>query len=185
MHNIHKVLVIQTAFPNEVAGIYEPEKKCPFKWFFLQGKTLEALCDIEIPEDLDAVAVAVGPGRFTSTRVGVGFALGLGMSRELPLIPLNVFDLIDSEGAEGWYLIMSRKDEYYGSYRANFREVKREIFSDIPKTDVARVLDQDHPLTFADLEQFLQKRGLPDGTSWETLKVEYMKEVAEEYKLWK
>jgi len=55
------------------------------------------------------------------------------MSRELPLIPLNVFDLIDSEGAEGWYLIMSRKDEYYGSYRANFREVKREIFSDIPK----------------------------------------------------
>jgi len=85
VHNIHKVLVIQTAFPNEVAGITSLRRDFLLNGFFA-GKTLEALCDIEIPEDLDAVAVAVGPGRFTSTRVGVGFALGLGMSRELPLI---------------------------------------------------------------------------------------------------
>lgn len=185
MDIIHKVLVIQTAFPNEVAGIYESGKHPSFTWFALQGRTLEALCDVQIPEDLDAIAVAVGPGRFTSTRVGVGFALGLGMSMGLPLMPLNVFDLMDNKGVQGWYLIMSRKNEYYASYRVNFQELKREVLKEVPQTEVVSVLDQDHPLTSDDLELFIRERGLPEGVSWDALRVEYMKEVAEEYKLWK
>ena len=47
--------------------------------------------------DLDFVLVNVGPGSFTGLRIGVSFAKGLCLSNNIPLIPINSFDMIDSK----------------------------------------------------------------------------------------
>ena len=47
--------------------------------------------------DLDFVLVNVGRGSFTGLRIGVSFAKGLCLSNNIPLIPINSFDMIDSK----------------------------------------------------------------------------------------
>lgn len=178
MDRYKTLLIVQTAVPREFAGFKHGDD---YEWWVSEKKTLEFLCELPLPSMLDAVAVTVGPGRFTSTRVGVGYVLGLAFSRKLPVFPINVFDVID-QGQEGWYLIMSRKGEYYASFRREGRELARKVLSDVPDDNV-RVVDNDHPLEVTELEGFIKRAEVP-LRSWRELEVLYMKEVAEEYKLW-
>lgn len=183
MHRNRKTLIIQTAVPREFAGIYDTAIQ-QFCWQSLEGKNLEALCGVDVPADLDALAVAVGPGRFSSTRVGVGFAFGLSFARGLPIAALDVFDLMDNV-ENGWYLITSRKDEFYASYRQNSMEIRRTILETVPE-DTVRIVDKEHPLGCEDVERYvLSHNGFSFSSDWQSLRVAYMKDVAEEYKLWK
>jgi len=45
-------------------------------------------------EDLDFIIVNIGPGSFTGLRIGVSFAKGLSMSHNIPIVPINSFDII-------------------------------------------------------------------------------------------
>ena len=60
--------------------------------------------------DLESVLVNVGPGSFTGLRIGVSFAKGLCLSNNIPLIPINSFDIIDSK------VNCDKKIFYYGIY---------------------------------------------------------------------
>jgi tRNA A37 threonylcarbamoyladenosine modification protein TsaB len=179
-----KTLIVQTAVPSEFAGVFDGHTQT-FTWQTLEGKNLEALCKVDVPDPLSALAVAVGPGRFSSTRVGVGFVLGLAMARHIPVAALDVFDLMD-DGREGWLLIFSRKNEYYASFRAGYKELDRTVLERIPENTI-RLVDKEHPLNTSDLERFFKRTSgsLPFSKDWQMLRVQYMKEVEEEYKLWR
>ena len=43
--------------------------------------------------DLTAVGVVVGPGSFTGIRLGIAYAKGLGMGLNIPVVPVNAFEL--------------------------------------------------------------------------------------------
>lgn len=45
-------------------------------------------------KDLDFILVNIGPGSFTGLRIGVSFAKGLSMSHNIPIVPINSFDII-------------------------------------------------------------------------------------------
>lgn len=43
--------------------------------------------------DLSAIAVVVGPGSFTGIRLGIAYARGLSIGLNIPVIPINVFEI--------------------------------------------------------------------------------------------
>ena len=47
--------------------------------------------------DLTAIGVVVGPGSFTGIRLGIAYAKGLGMGLNIPVIPINAFELYLTE----------------------------------------------------------------------------------------
>ena len=69
-------------------------------------------------KDLDFVVANIGPGSFTGLRIGISFAKGLCLSNDIPLIPINSFDIIDSkvdcEAGLFHYGIYSHKNFIYG-----------------------------------------------------------------------
>ena len=48
-------------------------------------------------EELDFIAINIGPGSFTGIRIGVSFAKGLSFAKNIPLIPINGFDIINNK----------------------------------------------------------------------------------------
>lgn len=84
--------------------------------------------------DLDFVLVNVGPGSFTGLRIGVSFAKGLCLSNNIPLIPINSFDMIDSKVDCNekifYYGVYSHKNFIYGKkYNKNVRSSKPRLIS--------------------------------------------------------
>lgn len=71
-------------------------------------------------EDVDGLAVNLGPGSFTGLRIGLAAMSGLSLSRRIPLIGYNAFEIMeeDIKDEEGRYLavIPCRGDEFYSSY---------------------------------------------------------------------
>ena len=69
-------------------------------------------------KDLDFIAINIGPGSFTGLRIGVSFAKGLCLSNNIPLIPINSFEIIDSkikcEKDIFYYGVYSHKNFFYG-----------------------------------------------------------------------
>lgn len=53
--------------------------------------------------DLDAIAVTRGPGSFTGIRAGIAAAKGMAISHDLPVLPVNNFDV---------YAFLTPKDEF-------------------------------------------------------------------------
>jgi len=45
------------------------------------------------PTDLTAIGVIVGPGSFTGIRMGIAYAKGLGIGLQIPVIPVNIFEI--------------------------------------------------------------------------------------------
>ena len=68
--------------------------------------------------DLDCIIINIGPGSFTGLRIGVSFAKGLSLSKNIPLFPVNAFDImenkIDDLKRTFFICIHSHKDYVYG-----------------------------------------------------------------------
>ena len=68
--------------------------------------------------DLDCIVINIGPGSFTGLRIGVSFAKGLCLSNNIPLFPVNAFDIMKNkiDNLKGIFFICihSHKDYVYG-----------------------------------------------------------------------
>ena len=47
--------------------------------------------------DLTAIGIVVGPGSFTGIRLGIAYAKGLGIGLNIPVIPVNAFEIYLAE----------------------------------------------------------------------------------------
>lgn len=63
--------------------------------------------------DLTAIGVIVGPGSFTGIRMGIAYAKGLGIGLNIPVIPVNIFELYLYEAPEAFVAIDSGRGDFF------------------------------------------------------------------------
>jgi len=63
--------------------------------------------------DLTAIGVVVGPGSFTGIRMGIAYAKGLGIGLNIPVIPVNLFELYMFESPDAFVAIDSGRGDFF------------------------------------------------------------------------
>ena len=63
--------------------------------------------------DLTAVGVVVGTGSFTGIRMGIAYAKGLGIGLNIPVIPVNLFELYLYENPDAFVAIDSGRGDFF------------------------------------------------------------------------
>ncbi len=63
--------------------------------------------------DLTAIGVVVGPGSFTGIRLGIAYAKGLGMGLNIPVIPVNAFEIYLHETPDAFVAIDSGRGDFF------------------------------------------------------------------------
>jgi tRNA threonylcarbamoyl adenosine modification protein YeaZ len=63
--------------------------------------------------DLTAIGVIVGPGSFTGIRMGIAYAKGLGIGLNIPVIPVNLFELYLYETPDAFVAIDSGRGDFF------------------------------------------------------------------------
>jgi len=63
--------------------------------------------------DLTAIGVVVGPGSFTGIRMGIAYAKGLGIGLNIPVIPVNAFELYMFESPDAFVAIDSGRGDFF------------------------------------------------------------------------
>ena len=63
--------------------------------------------------DLSAIGVIVGPGSFTGIRLGIAYAKGLGIGLNIPVIPVNLFELYLYENPDAFVAIDSGRGDFF------------------------------------------------------------------------
>ncbi len=63
--------------------------------------------------DLTAVGVIVGPGSFTGIRMGIAYAKGLGIGLNIPVVPVNLFELYLYETPGAFVAIDSGRGDFF------------------------------------------------------------------------
>lgn len=124
------LLLINSRDKNAFASVYNGSSLITvfsneFKNYNLPGKPdnlincLEKLSKQKTFKDIDAIAVTVGPGSFTGIRVGLALSKGISFGINIPLIPVNNFELMlqqvpDIDNSKKYCVIIPAKlPEYY------------------------------------------------------------------------
>ena len=63
--------------------------------------------------DLTAVGVIVGPGSFTGIRMGIAYAKGLGIGLNIPVVPVNLFELYLHDTPDAFVAIDSGRGDFF------------------------------------------------------------------------
>lgn len=63
--------------------------------------------------ELTAVGVVVGPGSFTGIRQGIAYAKGLGMGLNIPVVPINAFELYLAATPDAFVAIDSGRGDFF------------------------------------------------------------------------
>lgn len=63
--------------------------------------------------DLNAIGVVVGPGSFTGIRLGIAYAKGLAMGLNIPIVPVNAFELYLDEFPNAFIAIDSGRGDFF------------------------------------------------------------------------
>lgn len=63
--------------------------------------------------DLSAIGVIVGPGSFTGIRMGIAYAKGLSMGLNVPVVPVNLFELYLYENPDAFVAIDSGRGDFF------------------------------------------------------------------------
>jgi len=63
--------------------------------------------------DLTGIGVVVGPGSFTGIRMGIAYAKGLGIGLNIPVIPVNAFELYMFESPDAFVAIDSGRGDFF------------------------------------------------------------------------
>ena len=65
--------------------------------------------------NLTAIGVIVGPGSFTGIRMGIAYAKGLGIGLNIPVIPVNAFELYLYENPDAFVAIDSGRGDFFAA----------------------------------------------------------------------
>jgi len=63
--------------------------------------------------DLSAIGVVVGPGSFTGIRLGIAYAKGLAMGLNIPVIPVNAFEIYLAATPRAFVAIDSGRGDFF------------------------------------------------------------------------
>lgn len=63
--------------------------------------------------ELSAVGVVVGPGSFTGVRLGIAYAKGLAMGLNIPVVPINAFELYLAATPDAFVAIDSGRGDFF------------------------------------------------------------------------
>lgn len=63
--------------------------------------------------DLSAIGIIVGPGSFTGIRIGIAYAKGLSVGLNIPVIPINAFEIYLAETPNAFVAIDSGKGDFF------------------------------------------------------------------------
>jgi len=63
--------------------------------------------------DLTAIGVVVGPGSFTGIRMGIAYAKGLGIGLNIPVVPVNAFELYMFDAPDAFVAIDSGRGDFF------------------------------------------------------------------------
>ncbi len=63
--------------------------------------------------DLTAIGVVVGPGSFTGIRLGIAYAKGLAIGLNIPVVPINAFELYLYEAPDAFVAIDSGRGDFF------------------------------------------------------------------------
>ena len=80
----------------------------------LAGSVTEFLSEQNITfKDLTAIGVVVGPGSFTGIRLGIAYAKGLGIGLNIPVVPINAFEIYLEKTPDAFVAINSGRDDLF------------------------------------------------------------------------
>ena len=63
--------------------------------------------------DLTAIGIVVGPGSFTGIRLGIAYAKGLGMGLNIPVVPVNAFEIYLAETPDAFVALESGRGDFF------------------------------------------------------------------------
>lgn len=63
--------------------------------------------------DISVIGVVVGPGSFTGIRLGIAYAKGLAMGLNIPIIPINAFELYLAATPDAFVAIDSGRGDFF------------------------------------------------------------------------
>ena len=63
--------------------------------------------------DLTAIGVVVGPGSFTGIRLGIAYAKGLSLGLNIPVVPVNAFELYLHDTPDAFVAIDSGRGDFF------------------------------------------------------------------------
>ncbi len=64
-------------------------------------------------QDLSAVGVIVGPGSFTGIRMGIAYAKGFGLGLNIPVIPINIFEIYLHKTPDAFVALDSGRGDFF------------------------------------------------------------------------
>ena len=67
--------------------------------------------------ELTAIGIIVGPGSFTGIRLGIAYAKGLAIGLNIPVIPINAFELYLAETPDAFVAIESGRGDFFVAAR--------------------------------------------------------------------
>ena len=63
--------------------------------------------------DISAIGVVVGPGSFTGIRIGIAYAKGIVMGLNIPVVPINAFELYLAATPDAFVAIESGHGDFF------------------------------------------------------------------------
>ena len=63
--------------------------------------------------DLNAIGVVTGPGSFTGIRLGIAYAKGLALGLNIPIIPINAFEIYLVENPDAFVALESGRGDFF------------------------------------------------------------------------
>lgn len=89
-------------------------------------------------DKFDGIAISIGPGSYTGLRIGLSLAKGVAFSKDLPLIPITTFDIVNYSilnESNYWILVHSHRDFYFAQEYMNSMKVNNPLVIDINKLE--------------------------------------------------
>ncbi|MBO4672651.1 MAG: tRNA (adenosine(37)-N6)-threonylcarbamoyltransferase complex dimerization subunit type 1 TsaB [Alphaproteobacteria bacterium] len=62
---------------------------------------------------LTAIGVVIGPGSFTGIRLGIAYAKGLALGLNIPIVPINAFELYLAETPDAFVALESGRGDFF------------------------------------------------------------------------
>lgn len=63
--------------------------------------------------ELGAIGIVVGPGSFTGIRLGIAYAKGLALGLNIPVVPINAFELYLHDTPDAFVAIDSGRGDFF------------------------------------------------------------------------